>query len=311
MTCQHCETWVLDDDHRCRRCGRRLRSTPFQGSPAIYPVATTATAPAYDFYLRDEADPAFAPRLAEPIATPAQQQALPFSAPQSDSRVIPFDSSAADAARRSIQARAESARTSPSTFSRDYPGPEISRPAPLTAEKVQVRRAHGRKSQSSQRHLELFGNEEVLSQPESTIICDAPVAPVSLRVRAGLIDVSLMAAGCAVAAAVVRLCSGSAFMLDKHAMPFLALALITIPLFYRLLWAYAGLDSMGMQMAGLRLVDFDGNPPSHERRYHRIFGSILSVLAAGMGLIWSFVDQDRLSWHDHISSTFPTVVSEG
>lgn len=279
-------------------------------SPANYPVTATATAPAYDLYLRDEAEPAFAPRLAEPYIAPAQQPLFVVST--SDSRVIPFDSWTANAARKSIQARAENSRAFGAIIlSRDYSGPEVSRPAPLTTEKVEVRRARGsRTGQANQRHLELFGNEEVLSQPESTIICDAPVAPTLLRIRAGLIDLSLMAAGCVIAAVIFRLCSGGGFMADKHVMPFLAAALVTIPLFYRLLWAFAGLDSMGMRMAGLRLVDFDGNPPSQERRYHRIFGSILSVLAAGMGLIWSFVDQDRLSWHDHISSTFPTVISE-
>jgi uncharacterized RDD family membrane protein YckC len=65
-----------------------------------------------------------------------------------------------------------------------------------------------------------------------------------------------------------------------------------------------------MRKAGLQLVDFDGNPPSQARRYLRLFGSILSFLAAGIGLIWSLVDEDRLTWHDHISSTFPTIASE-
>jgi uncharacterized RDD family membrane protein YckC len=189
--------------------------------------------------------------------------------------------------------------------------PEVSRPAPLTAEKVQVRRPRNTKpSQTNQRHLELFGNEEVLSQPEPTFICDTPVAPTMLRVRAGLIDVLLMATGCLIAAAVFRLWVGPKFTVDKHTMSFLAAALITIPLFYRFLWAFAGSDSLGMRLSGLRLVDFDGNPPSQERRYHRILGSVLSVLAAGMGLIWSFVDQYHLSWHDHISSTFPVLISE-
>src|SRR3954451_17235700 len=49
MTCQHCQTWILDDDHRCRRCGRRIRNTPSRISPTTYPIAATATAPAYDF----------------------------------------------------------------------------------------------------------------------------------------------------------------------------------------------------------------------------------------------------------------------
>jgi uncharacterized RDD family membrane protein YckC len=65
-----------------------------------------------------------------------------------------------------------------------------------------------------------------------------------------------------------------------------------------------------MQCAGIRLIDFDGNPPSQERRYHRLLGSLLSILAAGVGLIWALVDIDKLTWHDHISSTFPTVDCE-
>ena len=46
------------------------------------------------------------------------------------------------------------------------------------------------------------------------------------------------------------------------------------------------------------------------RRYQRLLGSMISVLAGGMGLIWVFLDQDCLTWHDHISSTFPTISSE-
>jgi uncharacterized RDD family membrane protein YckC len=65
-----------------------------------------------------------------------------------------------------------------------------------------------------------------------------------------------------------------------------------------------------MQRVGVRLVDFDGNPPSQKRRYQRLFGSILSFLAAGVGLIWALVDEDSLTWHDHISATFPTIDSD-
>jgi uncharacterized RDD family membrane protein YckC len=65
-----------------------------------------------------------------------------------------------------------------------------------------------------------------------------------------------------------------------------------------------------MQMAGLRLVDFDGNPPSQERRYQRVFGSVISLLAAGIGLVWALVDEDSLTWHDHMSNTFPTIAAE-
>lgn len=142
-----------------------------------------------------------------------------------------------------------------------------------------------------------------------SIICDASVASAGLRVQAASIDGGLILAGCAVAALLYKL-SGGSFALDRHLFPFLVLGLITVPLFYKLLWAWGNRDTFGMQAAHLRLVDFDGNPPSQRSRYLRLFGSLISLLAAGIGLIWSFVDEDRLTWQDHISETFPTPAGE-
>jgi uncharacterized RDD family membrane protein YckC len=208
--------------------------------------------------------------------------------------VIPFESLTSSAERQFIRARAA----------------ELPRPAPLKTEKVEVRHARPRKTKSAdQRRLEFQGHEEVLEQPQSSIICDAPVAPVALRVEAGLIDAGLIAIGCAFVAIALAY-AGSAFSLDKHVVPFLALAFLTVPLAYKLLWTFAGRDTVGTRCAGLRLVDFDGNPPSHTRRYHRLFGSVLSLLAAGVGLIWCLVDEDCLTWHDHISGTFLTIAGD-
>jgi uncharacterized RDD family membrane protein YckC len=292
MTCQHCQTWVLDDDHRCHRCGRRVKTTATRISPQTYPIAATATAPAYDYEVQPVASAKEASGFVN--AAPAQGQESLFSAPSYESRVIPFDSLNTEAARESIRARAA----------------EFVRPEPLKTERVQVRHAGARKRRSAdQRHLDLFGHKEVLRQPQSSIICDAPVAPTTLRMEAGMIDGLLMAIGAAFGLAMFRYFDGQ-ISLEKHSLFFLALALITIPLFYKLLWTFAGIDTIGMRKAGLRLVDFDGNPPSHERRYQRLLGSIISVLAGGLGLIWVFLDQDCLTWHDHISSTFPTISSE-
>ena len=72
----------------------------------------------------------------------------------------------------------------------------------------------------------------------------------------------------------------------------------------------AGRDTTGMRKAGLQLVDFDGNPPSQARRYQRLCGTFLSSAAAGIGMIWALLDEDGLTWHDHMSGTFPTIVSE-
>ncbi len=172
---------------------------------------------------------------------------------------------------------------------------------------MEVRHARPRKKTSAdQQTLDLFGSEEVLSLPQSHIICDAPVAPNSLRIQAATIDGLLMLAGMALILAGFAYVGGLE-ALDKHSIPFLIAALITVPIFYKAMWAFMNRDSYGTKAAGLIIVDFDGNPPSQSRRYHRLLGSFVSVLAAGIGLVWALVDEDSLTWHDHISSTFPTV----
>jgi uncharacterized RDD family membrane protein YckC len=231
-------------------------------------------------------------RATETTAEPGQQALFPNAA--AEPRVIPFETLTSPAERESIRARAA----------------DLSRPAPLKTAKVEVRHARPRKASSSdQRRLEFLGQEQVLGQPKTDIICDAPVAPPSLRTQAALVDGLLMAAG-SVFGLVAYAWAGGSFVLDKHVVPFLAIALLTVPVFYKALWTIAGCDSIGMTSAGLRLVNFDGNPPSHDRRYHRMFGSFISLLAGGIGMIWALVDEDGLTWHDHISSTFPTIASE-
>jgi uncharacterized RDD family membrane protein YckC len=264
---------------------------PARISPETYPIAATATAPAYEYL--SEPHGAAEPLVRERASIPEGQQAL-FSTPAFDPRVIPFDSLTTQAERESIRARAA----------------ELARPAPLKTEKIEAPRARARKSHSTdQRRLDFMGAEQVLPLPQSSIICDAPVAPLALRVQAAAIDGLLVALGCGFGVALFEAFGGQ-LSLDRHAIPFFALAVLTVPLFYKLLWIFAGRDTAGMRKAGLQLVDFDGNPPSRARRYQRLCGTLLSFAAAGIGVIWALVDEDGLTWHDHISSTFPTIVSE-
>jgi uncharacterized RDD family membrane protein YckC len=289
MTCPHCQTWILDDDHRCRRCGRRLRSAPRPSSSERFPISSEATARDYQF------DRAAYPKanLPETPSIGTEEQSALFANPN-PSRIVSFEAFASPAERESIRARAA----------------EATRPEPLKQGKVEVRHARPRKKVSAdQQLLDFFGAEEVVSPPQSHIICDALVAPNSLRLQATVIDGLIMLAGMAL------LFSGFVYLggprsIDRHSLPFLFAALITVPVFYKSMWAYANRDSYGTVAAGLRLVDFDGNPPSQLRRYQRLLGSFVSVLAAGIGLIWALVDEDSLTWHDHISSTFPTIAEE-
>jgi uncharacterized RDD family membrane protein YckC len=99
---------------------------------------------------------------------------------------------------------------------------------------------------------------------------------------------------------------GGGLLINTHTAPFLLGVAAVIALFYRFLWCLANGDSPGMRLLGLRLVDFDGRTPDRDQRGMRQVASLLSLLSVGLGLVWAMVDEERLTWHDHISKTFPT-----
>jgi uncharacterized RDD family membrane protein YckC len=286
MNCEYCQTWILDDDHRCSRCGRRVTSSRAAGG--TFPASKNATALAHNLAAFEQSA---TPQPAAQAGQHVEQQAL-FNNPN-PSRLVPFESLTSPRERESIRARAAG-----------MAGEET-----LKRARVEVRRARPGKGTAGQQRLDFFGQEEVLTPPQSHIICDAPVAPIALRVEAALID-GLITLFPSVIGLALFLYEGGHLSFNKHVLPFWMLAFFTVPVLYKLVWTVAGRDSVGMSFAGLRLVDFDGNPPSSDRRYLRMFGSFLSLLAAGTGLIWALVDEDSLTWHDHISSTFPTLSSE-
>src|SRR5262249_25046919 len=79
-----------------------------------------------------------------------------------------------------------------------------------------------------------------------------------------------------------------------------------ILLLYKLLWAIANGDTPGMRWTRLTLVNFDGQRPTAAQRMSRAASGILSLLAGGLGVMWTLVDEETLACHDHISKTFPT-----
>lgn len=291
MTCQHCQTWILDDEHRCARCGRRVRATPSRISPATYPIAATATAHAYDF---EEVVAASAKESVEYSAAPAEvkQQAL-FAGAATDTRVIPFSSLVSSADRDAMRVRAA----------------EVERPSPVKTARVESKRVRAKRKETGDQHLLAFGSQGVPLPGTRAQICDAPVATAAVRVHAALVDALIIALGCSLGIGMF-LYVGGRVSSDKHLLPFAAAALFTVPLLYKLLWAFAGQDSFGTKLVGLELVDFDGRPPTKARRFQRLFSSCLSILAAGVGMVWALVDEDKLTWHDHMSGTFPTFSSE-
>jgi uncharacterized RDD family membrane protein YckC len=280
MQCRYCQNWNEEDERRCVRCGRRLHLASARSAPDGY--AATATA------LALESIPGGQPLAAAPPERTNYQPSLFRDAAQRDGvanpKVVPIPMLTPSRPASRTQMPARKARpTAPRTSRRD--------PAP-------------------QQSLDFYG-DKASQQPglgtevHAVIYCDAPVALPAHRMIAAAFDTSMVLIAVGLFLGVFFL-SGGMLMLSKENAPFLICVAVLIGIFYRFLWVLGNGETPGMRFAGLRLVNFDGRSPDRDQRAFRQVSSLLSFLSAGLGLVWALVDEENLTWHDHISKTFPT-----
>ena len=268
MECRYCQTSNGADDHRCRRCGRRLSNTP------VY-TGSSAAAPALSY---DASEQVVVARTPSPDAPPARRpityQPSLFSSREVP-RVVPFESIAPVA------------------------------PAPNRKAPVAPARQRPRKVIAGQQSLEFTSGGRSSKSSEATIYCDAPVALSTHRALAAGLDAAVIVISLALFGIIFRVAGGE-FLLNARTIPLFLAAGAGVVVFYRLLWCYACGDSPGMRWARLALINFDGQAPTRKERLSRMAAGFLSIGAGGLGLLWSLVDEETLTWHDHISKTFPT-----
>ena len=166
-----------------------------------------------------------------------------------------------------------------------------------------------RRDPNSQRSLDFYGDQGpsagLGTEVHAVIYCDAPVALPAHRMIAAAFDASMVLIAVGLFLGVFFL-SGGMLLLSKENAPFLISVAALMGLFYRFLWVLGNGETPGMRFAGLRLVNFDGRSPDRDQRAFRQVSTLLSFLSAGLGLVWALVDEENLTWHDHISKTFPT-----
>lgn len=121
-----------------------------------------------------------------------------------------------------------------------------------------------------------------------------------------LLDASVVTIGLAVFVITFHVCGGSLDLGDRVCQAVLGAAAFALFAFYRLLPVLWNQDTPGMAWTRLRLVNFDGLPPTRRQRLWRLAGVLLCFASAGFGFVWALLDQERLGWHDHISRTFPS-----
>jgi hypothetical protein len=277
MECRYCQALNAEDDHRCRRCGRRLRMTPLYTSRSAAALALryehSDPTPAKDVSNRaqvaTEAPPAPSPRR------PITYQPSLFASREVP-RVVPF----ATLAPESIQRQ---------------PKREISTEPRIRRPKVVP----------GQQNLEFAPAPPARRPSEGVIYCDAPVAIPAHRAMAAVLDASVILIGLGIFGLIFHTLAGEIVLSAKSLPLVLAIAGVVAGV-YKLLWCLGDGDSAGMRWSRLTLVNFDGKVPGRKQRFYRMGFGFLSLMAAGLGLLWSLVDEETLTWHDHISKTFPT-----
>jgi len=142
--------------------------------------------------------------------------------------------------------------------------------------------------------------------PVVTCVREAHPAPIALRCAAAVADTLfvLVALGFFMGTFYVM---GGHIQLSLRTAPLWGGVVLALWLFYRLLWCLLRSESAGMQFFRLRLLNFDCYEPEPAQRWLRLVAACLSLAAGGLGLLWALFDEEHLTWHDHISKTFPTM----
>jgi uncharacterized RDD family membrane protein YckC len=140
---------------------------------------------------------------------------------------------------------------------------------------------------------------------EPAVFGDAPVAIPTHRLVAAALDISIVLMCIGVFLATFHF-AGYEIVLSKQTVPAYATVTLLISLFYRLIFCIGQTDSLGMHWTGLHLLNFDGRRATAHERLCRTAGACVSVIALGVGFVWALFVEERLSWHDHISKTFPS-----
>jgi len=271
MHCLYCTHWNPEDEPRCQRCARRLQAAaarPAANSYAgSYSTAATAVAPAME-------QPA-------PVSeVPPQRVQVP-----SQTRL----------------------------FTEGEAGKVLQFPlAPKPLESKPRSRRQVAQGSDSQAFLNFFPATPHAPRPlrttvEAVIYCDAPVATPLHRAVGFALDFSIVVLAIGWFLGIFRVCGGDFEKIDLYTGLSFGGAFLCIALFYGLLWVLAGSETAGQRWTNLRLINFDGSPIDRRERGIRFAAAWLSLCSAGLGLLWSLADEESLTWHDHMSKTFPTI----
>lgn len=313
MTCTYCQSANPESDHRCRRCGRRLTGSAVS-APADYTSSATmtqamgATALALDSQPRQKRSAAgseTSDKTAERMRKPAQTSLF---AEEFAPRIIPFDAQQ----RESFLKTARAKRHSDSVLDETSEIVQPKREPVRGTLKVPPRKQVTNDPRGEQSTLDFLPSPAIQSARtlkttvEAVIYCDAPVASPLHRAIAAFLDSSMILLGLGLFLAVFEIFGGP-FSWTRQNITVWIVASGLIAMFYGFVWSICGRETAGMNWADLRIINFNGFPPDGKSRAVRLIGCWLSYFSGMIGIFWALMDEEGLTWHDHMSKTFPTV----
>ncbi len=276
MDCTYCGAENAEEETRCGRCGRRLGAAPAQAPP------------------RTSALPAPA-REVPPVVPIARREREGQRPPRQQSlfQVIPFEAIAPPRKAEAKGTDGDSGEGQPPAGARrggrppKHPNqgglfPPVPPPPPSPP-----------------------GGTRPPSPTAPVVQCRAPVAPIGRRAAAASVDAGIVFGGFLLFLGIHRLWAGE-LVLDRVGALVYGAAYLILFAFYKLLAALRSDRSTGLRLLGLRVLHFDGRPPNRRQRVLRVLSGSGSLLPAGIGLLWALMDEERLTFHDHISETFIT-----
>lgn len=284
-TCDYCRHDNPDTEHRCRRCGRRLTDDRQHSAPR--PVPASRTSPAHQLAI--EPRPSQAADAPPPDPEPARR---PLQKPLFSNHVVRFEDYSPSSRRRRPRqtARRSAGKRAAPTAQQSFDFDAAAAAAPAIPFDPAASR---------------LGMKRVASAIEPVRDCDLPVASPLVRTVAAAADLGVVAVAMAAFVVIFYYLSGGIPMLPAS-LAVLAGTLALLTALYKLMWCFADGDSPGVRWCGLRLMHFDGRRPSRHQRIQRLASACLSLSALGLGSLWALGDQEGLTWHDHISRTFPS-----
>ena len=141
-------------------------------------------------------------------------------------------------------------------------------------------------------------------------------ASFELRLMSGLVDLSIISAALLAFIAVFALIahplpSGHLTLQNALQTPAVqnlaigaALAFVTLTVLYQWLFFTYSDATPGMRYARIGLCTLDDENPTRAAMRRRILALAVSAAPLGIGILWAWLDSDRLSWHDRLSRMY-------